>query len=224
MDAIRTQLLLLETEGHDAGWDGPLAGPRLFEMCHHPDRPAVATRWAGPLQAALEQCCDALDGDVGAALLRIADVGEIASKFRRGGDYSRGAHVLHDLYQPPQGMPDAQFHGWGLRSESWMLRSGAADFDETSYAHKIHEHAERVEARTVWYVGRDGWLWMVNRIRGAEPQVVAIAPESTKISASGNLVHALARLTQAVASNPVPQRERDVPPPFWRAQQRGATS
>ncbi len=38
-EAVCRRLLRIEAEAQNAGWDGPLSHPRLFEIDHYPDRP-----------------------------------------------------------------------------------------------------------------------------------------------------------------------------------------
>jgi hypothetical protein len=185
---IRQALLKIEAEGEEGGWDAP---PQLFGLeCDT----QVTVEPLLTLSDALLHALDWYHGNMGLALQHMARALVVAAKEF---DLGVGDHI----------------HGFVLRSEAFVnprLNPGETmdpSLQEAFKEHRLHSHPERVEARIVVMMGRDGLFWLVLRERGEDPEVVAMMPEGD-FQHFGNLGNALGRMIAAVVSNPVPVPER----------------
>lgn len=215
LEAMRHLLLQVERDAHQRGWNKRSNITKLFEVKRDDD--LLTLRMAGVLQTALDERIKAHDGNAGLAMLDIARAVERARQLvsTSGG----AASALKDLH----GTGTGTLYGWGLLSEVWLgyrkedwTPERKKAFDQAMDDRKLSKSPERIEARMIYMVGRDGYYWAVMRHRGEAPIAVVIKPESLKLELQGNIAHALGRMVNAIASNPVPVPARGES--FWKQQ------
>lgn len=223
----RRQLLKIERAGEKAGWDGPEALARIFQLDAHTEAPRVAHTWCDGYTTSLRLLTEVFQGDVGRAFMELADrlvemadycaTGVLPEAMRGKAAEIEAARVLCgvDFTAPGQDiggvmtpMPGFRMHGWGVRTEAWSAPVSRKDTEgiiSAAEEGRLYRHEKRREMRVVSYVGRDGLLWWVGRVRGQNPEVVLTKPESSPMI-GGAVSNALGRIVNALVSNHVPVR------------------
>lgn len=219
--AIRATLLDLERRAHATGWNGPDSMPRLFALNGRRRGNAVDHRWWDDFTLIVRLVADANDGRVGNGLQFLANhcenvthlmrTGEVPKDWARDSEQLNEDPVVRKAREHFAGMKgfagddDHPFLGFGMRHEAFGLLASKSDGELQRYAdeHRIHQHPQRVEMRLVTFVGSDGLLWWMQRLRGERPVVALYMPEGD-MRQGGLVVNALSRMVNAVSANTIP--------------------
>lgn len=203
--AARTRhaLLKIEREGQRAGWRSEQAAPTVFVLESHPTNHHV-TCWRDEVLTSTLALCRATMGSLAAAMMMLAGSAE---KTRALMSAIGAVMPTQDLLKPTR-EGDA-FYGVAVRLEGRMLARAEVEKDWPAVrTGVIAEHEKARDGRFVYCVTRDGLSWVVARPRDREPWAVVAGAEGEGVHAGG-VIHALARLTNAVSSGPAA-----VPPPL----------
>jgi hypothetical protein len=203
--AARTRacLIKVEHEAHRAGWDSEESAPTLFRLEAHETKQYVKARADSMMTVMLRATCERTGGNVGAALQHLASTMELAKQSMESLDLlpegGRDILVRHDA--------NHRFYGYALRVEAWATRGLTSEAREAVKAKRLSEYEHRIELRSITFVARDGLTWSLGRVRGEAPQVMAVRPEGDT-EHEGLVPNALGRMTNVIASNPVPVPQR----------------
>lgn len=192
--AIRDALLRVEAMANERGWDYDSNIGHLLEVSSTPGLWGQAELHIESAAAAFHDKMRELSDSPGESLAVLASTMETASRrLRENG-------TTGDI--PVTANHDATFYGWALLTETWMVITPS---DAEQPTGGLAGHPDRIEARMIQLVGRDGLHWTVLRQRGeATATVVVNPPESTSMDLCGRVPNALGRMTAAVVDNPVP--------------------
>lgn len=204
--ATRSALIKFERDLHRGGWN-TLRTPLMFSVDRHRSHNRVWIEAERDATASLGQQLALQGGHVGRALCERAELAEIV---RSGGALPNGVMVPPwpdgDAVVPDD--PSRIFYGYGVCTEDWFATSGENRADRkalNAFArdHSLHTHPNAVDARSVHLACRDGRNWFCGRVRGAAPFVYSWTSLDEDGEHAGLIFHALSRMTNAVADNPV---------------------
>lgn len=204
-DNLRTRLIKIEQQGHRAGWDSHLAKPMLFSISTYPGTTSVQHHWHDYLDTVLHTFHERT-GDGSGALIRMAEIFEGLTHPHPDDGFADARAVFNEIRKDANRARSWRFHGFGIRYEAWKVGATPDDRDELIHAarnKRLNEHPQRRETRFVYFTGRDGLTWIVNRERGYQPAVYLQRPEA-RSGHFGAIPHALSRITNVLADNPVP--------------------
>lgn len=208
---IRDAVATLERQAHATGWDGPDSNLRVFRMDFNPDTEAVVTEWCDVFTNMIRFVCEEQDAPVGVA---VQVWGKHFERMRREietGTLPEGLHwpkpeLGEDLVPSTLDEP-WKFHGFGLRTEAWMIQADPATYRPAA-PYSFSTHPDRIELRTITYFGRDGLLWISRRERGRDAKTYACVD---KDSYFGGLINGLSMAVASSVSNP-PRIHPERPP------------
>lgn len=223
---VHTALLHLEKGAETAGWD---TDPRLFTLRRHADtgvlRSVDMPILSEQLRLAPGSTSDVLLG-LATAMEFVRAQAELPPEARKAGTegFVAGVGVEPGATLAPDADMLGDSEGWaflgaGLVTEAWaVLQTGNRADDRAVDAfhaeRRLKDHPLRIEARQVFYCGRDGLMWQLERLRATTE--VPASPRRTTIhhhdaDLTGDLPHGLSRLCNAMAGNPVPIFQRYAP-------------
>jgi hypothetical protein len=139
--------------------------------------------------------------------------------YLRGLDAHEAEWFDHVRRQPVEDLlafdiqPGWTFHGLGLICENWFAQvpddpDAATIFYDMARKGMLRRRPDSVLTRRIDYVGRDGWMWEVSRFRPTGditiPRYCVVRNHDSSAPIFGTVPHALSRMCNAFASNPVP--------------------
>lgn len=204
--ATRQALIKMERDLHRGGWN-VLNTPQVFRVDRHRLQNRVWIEPEPDITAALREQITHHKGHFGRALRERAELAEL---IRSGGALADGTVLPPwpdgDAVVPED--PNRVFYGYGMCAEAWFADSTENKADEKALDafardHALDKYPGSVDARSVYLVCRDGRKWDCGRVRGAAPRVYCWTSPDEKGAHVGLVFHALSRLTNAVADNPV---------------------
>lgn len=210
-------LLALERKVHDAGWDGPLSDPTIFDVTEkglkrQVNVSQILTRMLqftlnvndsylpGAMEALARSAELALDPTTIDQLIENGAPPWVIEEGRRAyTELNAGRDAAFDY-----GGPGWRLYGYGYCAEAWKLVSDDHDaVEQARRTRTVHLHPDRIEIRTAMLTGRDGLVWYVERERGKPATVQAVKPDGDH-GPVGAIPHCLSRMTNAAVGNPVP--------------------
>lgn len=225
--AVRKSLLGVEREFAKLGWDGENTNAKLFQIDRDDVLPEVELSWCTGLQKTFAGFVEAVDGNVGRGMWEMVGQFEAYVDALRTGkplsgiaefdeetlaEFQMDAAVtecmLREAGEAGEDLqagqsPGFTLFGLGMSAVAWASRTKDPVAKKLFLEHRLDEYEHREEDRIVYFIGRDGILWVVRRERDGVPLALAFLPDSER-GHVGSIVNGLSRLLNAMVSNPVP--------------------